>query len=83
MAQRGEDDEDGDAGIADQFLAAGDLEQHRGGGEGRKTLQDRGEDKTTSSAFCERDFLEPAMAAIGAPPDDPGMTPEPTRAGSM
>lgn len=43
VGERGDGDEDGDAGVADEVVVAAELEQEGGGGEGRETLQDRGQ----------------------------------------
>lgn len=43
--KRGEGDEDRDAVVADELVAAAQFEQQRGGSEGRKALEDRGQRK--------------------------------------
>lgn len=73
MGERGDGDEDGDAGVADEVVVADQLEQEGGGGEGREALQDRGQ-REPSSALYRRDFLVAAMVAMARLPDDMGMT---------
>ncbi len=73
MGERGEGDEDGDAGVADEVVIADQLEQEGGGGEGREALQRRGQ-REAFERVVQAGLSRSAMAAMARLPDDMGRT---------
>ena len=69
MGERGDGDEDGDAGIADQVVIADQLEQEGGGGEGREALQRRGQ-REAFERVMQAGLSTLAMAAMARLPED-------------
>lgn len=72
VGERGDCDEDGDAGVADEVVVADELEQEGSDRESGKALQDR----TQREAFervVQANFLA-AMAAMARLPDDMRVT---------
>ncbi|WP_245473478.1 hypothetical protein [Bradyrhizobium zhanjiangense] len=72
MGKRGDGDEDGDAGVADEVVVAGELEKAAAAKVGK--LWRVAVSARPSSALCRRDFLAAAMVAMARLPDDMGMT---------
>ena len=71
VEQRGQHDEDrGAVALADDFLAADELEQQRGGGEGREALEQRGQHKAfeTVAASWISGLMMAFMAAASCGP---------------